>query len=262
MRSSRLLPYRSYIVHNAVDELRHRYAGTSLGLVWNVAVPLLQIVVYSVVFTQVMVVRMPAGSSSRSFVLYLCAGFLPWIAFTECIVRGSQAFLENAALLKKLPLPEEVFVAQTALSSVLGLAISLMLLVGSAVLFGEPARLSWLLLPAIGLLLLLFAFGLALLLACLNLVFRDLSQLLPVVLQIWMWMTPIVYTEDILPPALRSWLSLNPVWPFIRSFHGVLLAGRAPDAGTFASMAGWAVAAILLGSAAVLGLRDEIRDLV
>jgi lipopolysaccharide transport system permease protein len=259
---SRLLQYRSYVFHNAVDELRHRYAGTSLGLVWNVVVPLLQIVVYSVVFTQVMVIRMPAGSTSRSFVLYLCAGYLPWIAFMESVVRGGQAFVENAALLKRLPLPEEVFVAQAALSSIFSLSISLLLLVGAAVLFGEPPRATWLLLPAVGLLFQLFAFGLALLVSCLNLIFRDLSQLLPIVLQIWMWATPIVYMEDILPPLLRSWLPLNPAWPFVRSFQGLLLGGKVPDPGTIAAMAAWAAAAILLGSFAIRGLRAEIRDLV
>lgn len=262
MSYSRLLQYRSYVLHNALDDLRHRYAGTSLGLVWNLFVPLAQIAVYSVVFTQIMVIRMPPGATPRSFVLYLCAGFLPWIAFTETIVRCGQAFVEHAPLLKRLPVPEEAFVAQAALSSTLSLSISLSLLVVVAMLFGAPPRLSWLLLPVVGLLFQLFAFGIGLFLSCLNIVFRDLSQLLPILLQIWMWATPIVYLEEILPPAFRSWMRWNPAAPFVRSCQSALLDGKVPSAQTFAVMVAWAVGALLLGSFAVRKLRSEIRDLV
>src|SRR5215468_3179312 len=120
--------YRGFIVRNALSDIRHRYAGSAAGVAWNVINPLAQIVIYSLVFSQIMVVRMPSGGSGTMFALYLCAGLLPWSAFSECILRGTNAFIENALYLKKLPIPEQVFVAQNAVAATLSLAGSMTLL--------------------------------------------------------------------------------------------------------------------------------------
>ena len=259
---SSLLRYRDYILHNALDDLRHRYSGTVLGIVWNVLVPLAQILVYAVVFTEVMVVKMPADLPKNAFILYLCSGFFPWLAFMECVLRGGQAFIEHSSLLKKLAIPEEVFVAQAALSSTLGLMISLVLLLLAAVVLGFAPRPEWLLVPVVALLFQAFGFGLGLVLSCLNLFFRDLAALLPILFQIWMWSTPVVYTEAILPAAYRSALAFNPAWPFIRSFHALVVYGTTPGAVEWLPMAAWAAGALLLGGLLVRRLRPEIRDVV
>lgn len=262
MQRPSFLRYHEYIVRNAWDELRHRYAGTALGIVWNVLIPLAQILVYSVVFTQVMVVKLPTELNRNAFVLYLCAGFFPWLAFAECVQRGAQAFIDHANLLKKLAIPEEVFVAQAALSSTFSLMISLGLLLVASIALGLPPRPAWLLVVVLGLLFQSFGFGLGLVFSCFGLFFRDLLQLLPILFQIWMWATPVVYVESILPPQFRSSLAFNPAWPFIHSFHTVLLTGGVPSAADWSAMLGWASGALFLGWAAVHRLRPEIRDVV
>lgn len=259
---SSLVRYREYILHNAVDELRHRYSGTVLGIVWNLLVPLAQILVYAVVFTEVMVIRMPTELPKNAFVLYLCAGFFPWLAFMECVVRGGQAFIEHSSLLKKLAIPEEVFVAQAALSSTLGLMISLVLLLLAAVVLGFAPRPEWLLVPLVALLFQGFGFGLGLILSCLNLFFRDLAPLVPIVFQMWMWATPVVYMESILPAAYRASLAFNPAWPFIRAFHSLVVFGTMPGAADWGTMAAWALFALVAGGLLVRKLRPEIRDVV
>src|SRR5437588_4313811 len=123
-----LYQYRGFIWRRAVADLRHRYAGTGLGVVWNVLHPLAMIAIYSVLFSALMAADVPGVPGRFAYVLYLCSGFLPWLAFSECVTRGCNAFLDNAAYLKKLPMPEQVFVAQTAASATLGLAISFTLL--------------------------------------------------------------------------------------------------------------------------------------
>src|SRR5215203_4287124 len=98
-----LLGHRRYIWQGALADLRHRYAGTGLGVVWNVLHPLALIAVFSLVFS---VIMRPRGvEAPYGYVLYLCSGLLPWLAFSECITRGANAFSENAAYLKKLPVP-------------------------------------------------------------------------------------------------------------------------------------------------------------
>src|SRR5579862_3918608 len=90
-----LLRYRQMIWQNALADVRHRYAGTSLGVVWNVLHPLAMIGIYSIIFSQVMKPRLPGAAGRFGFTLYLCSGFLPWLAFTESITRGTSAFTER-----------------------------------------------------------------------------------------------------------------------------------------------------------------------
>lgn len=262
LAGSGLLRYRAYIVRNAWDELRHRYAGTALGIVWNVVVPLAQILVYAVVFTQIMVIRMPTNLSKNAFVVYLCAGFFPWLAFMECVVRGGQAFVDHANLLKRLAIPEEVFVAQAALASTFSLMLSIVLLFVAALFLGHPPSVTWLLVPVACLLFQLFGFGLGLILSCLNIFFRDIAQLVPIAFQIWMWATPVVYVESILPDAYRAFLPANPAWPYLTAVHDLMVYGTMPSLGIWAAMVAWAVVALFVGSLTVRKLRLEIRDVV
>ena len=118
--------YRSFILRNAAripestrEELRKR------GHVIN---PLAQILIYTLVFSQLMEMRLPGSVAAGAFALYLCAGILPWTAFSDCVLRGANAFIENAAYLKKLPIPEQVFVAQNAVTATISLAVSMALL--------------------------------------------------------------------------------------------------------------------------------------
>ena len=100
MITHRAFDGRQHVI--AVADLRHRYTGTGLGIFWNVLNPLMQIAIYAVVFTQIMRPQMPGSASPYQFVIYLCAGLLPWMAFAECVTRGTNSFVENATYLKKL----------------------------------------------------------------------------------------------------------------------------------------------------------------
>ena len=157
-----------------------------MGAIWNIVIPLAQILVFTVIFTQIMSIRLPGLTSQFAFPLYLCSGFLPWIAFSECVLRGANSFLENAHYLKKMPIPEQVFVAQTAMSATLSLFISLGLLFILALIMGSWPTWLWLFLPLVAILFQGFGFGLGLLFATLNVFFRDIGQVLGILVQIWM----------------------------------------------------------------------------
>jgi ABC-type polysaccharide/polyol phosphate export permease len=257
-----LYHHRKYIWQNAWNDLRHRYAGSGMGVIWNIISPLAQILVYTVVFTKLMSIKLPDISSEFAFPLYLCSGFLPWIAFSECVLRGANSFLENANYLKKMPIPEQVFVAQTAMSATISLFISLGLLFALTVILRYPPTWFWLLLPLVAVLFQGFGFGLGLLLSSINVFFRDVGQILGIFLQIWMWMTPIVYSENILPEGLRTYLVFNPAYPFIRATRDVFLQGRLPEAWIWCVMFAWAFGVPILGYLVLRKLRPEIRDVL
>jgi ABC-type polysaccharide/polyol phosphate export permease len=263
-----LYRYRSFIWSNARAELRHRYAGTNLGVVWNVLHPLALIGVYTVVFTQVfsgsgrLTSAVPGVSDNLTFLLYLTSALLPWLAFAECVQRGCNAFSDNATYLKKLPIPEQVFVAQTAASASLGLVISFSLLLAISLLVGIRPTRYWLLLPLPLLALQVLGFGLGLLCGTLNVFFRDIGQLLAVALQLALWTVPVVYPKEILPAWAQSAMAWHPLYPPLQAIRDLFLFGHLPAAATWVGMVAWPAAACLAAWLAFRSLRTEIRDLL
>ena len=254
--------YRDFIRRSAWQDLRHRYAGSSMGFLWNVLNPLFQILLYTLVFSRLMAIRIADLSSTYGFAIYLCAGLIPWIGFSETVSRCTNAFLENANYLRKMAIPEQVFVAQNAGSSFLSLLIGMALLTAICCLLGHYPAWSWVSLPLILILLQGFGFGLGLFLGVLNVFLRDIGQALGLFLQLWFWATPIVYTEQILPEWLRSWMALNPVYPFIQALHAVIVNRIWPDPGLWTKMILLSLLLPLLGALVLKALRSELRDAI
>ena len=259
-----LYRYRWFIWERAVADLRHRYAGTSLGMVWNVLHPLAMIALYSLIFSTLMPARLPGVSERFGYVLYLCSGFLPWLAFSECITRGTNAFLDNAPYLRKLPMPEQVFVAQTAAAATLGLAISFSLLLAISLILGHRPTIEWLLLPLPLALLQASGFGIGLLLGTLNVFFRDIGQLLQIALQVLFWTVPVVWNPDALrlPAGLRTALQWHPLVPMFEGIRDLFLYGRLPSASDWGMMIAWTAVLLLAAYAAFRALQTEIRDVL
>jgi ABC-type polysaccharide/polyol phosphate export permease len=261
-----LYQYRGFILRSAWKEIRYRYAGSGIGIFWNILIPLIQIAIYAFIFSAIMSARVAAsGAAAQSrytFVLYLCAGMLPWQAFVDCIGRGTSALVRNANYLQKMALPESIFIAQSSLAGLLTAAIAL----GLFFLIGWPLGLtvgwSYLLLPVVLMLFQGFGFGLALSLATLNALFRDIGQLIGLLLQMWMWLTPIVYAETILPPSGQALIRWKPANGIITSFHDIFLHNRAPAFTTWGMMLGWALASLILGNLILEKLRFEVRDVL
>ncbi len=263
-----VLRYWRFIWQSALAELRHRYAGTGLGLFWNVLHPIALIAVFSFVFGVILQQNarpdnaIPGVAGRFQFVLYLCAGLLPWLAFSECVTRGCNAFAENAAYLKKLPIPEQVFVAQTAASATLGLLISFGLLVLASLLLGLRPTWHWLLLPIPLIAVQSIGFGLGLLCGTLNVFFRDIGQLVGVVLQLVMWTVPVVYVLPDFSPALTALSRLHPLLPPLEGIRDLFLFGRLPELWAWAGMIAWPAAVLAVAWVAFSKLRREIRDLL
>ena len=264
-----LYRHRSFIWQNAVAELRHRYAGTNLGVVWNVLHPLALIAVYAAVFTGIMKGQLdkedvPNGlHSGVAFVLYLTSGLLPWLAFAECLTRGCNAFTDNATYLKKLPIPEQVFVAQTATSATLGLAISFSMLLVVSLALGLRPTWHWWLLPIPLVALQLLGFGLGLLCGTLNVFFRDIGPLLTLGLQLVLWTVPIVYLEETVPEWLSALLRWHPMYPSLHALRELFLFRREmPPPELWLAMLAWPLLACTVAWLAFRKLRPEIRYLL
>lgn len=251
-----LYQYRRYIFNNAWNELRFRYAGTTLGIFWNLVHPLCEITVYTLVFS-VLLLR---GTGERSYALYLTSGLLPWRTLTDGLMRGGDAFKQNAHFLKRLALPPEVFVAKVAVTSLFLLAIYLIFLIPLSALFGGRPALGVLLLPLIAVMFQNFGFGIELLLANLQVLFPDLRQMLQFLLPLWSWTMPIFYPDEAIPEAMRPWLYLNPPYSFVESIRYLILENRFPSLFVWGAMFGWMFLFLGLGMMVHQKLQDEMRD--
>jgi ABC-type polysaccharide/polyol phosphate export permease len=254
-----LLRYRTYVWRRALSDVRYRYAGTGIGVFWNVINPLLQVLVYGVVFVTLFDWR---GGGDRHYGLYLCAGILPWAAFSESVVRGAHSLVRNAPYLRSLPVPEPAFVAESAVASTLALGLTLTLVLLLALAFGRPASWSLAILPLAAILLQAFAFGLSLALASLRVLFPDVSEILRIVMQLWMWTLPVVYPESLVPSRIARLLDWNPPYVFIRTIRAILLGTSTPSPSTVAAMLAWSVAAIAFGATVSRRLRFDVRDAI
>ncbi|MGA2937028.1 MAG: ABC transporter permease [Syntrophobacteraceae bacterium] len=252
--------YRRFIWENAWRELWFRYVGSVMGFLWNAIHPLFQILIYTLVFSQIIPARIPNMSSGFGFAIYLCSGLIPWMGFSETVTRCTNSFIANANYLKKVSIPEQVFVIQNASSCFMNLAISVAIFIAVCIVLGHSPALSWLALPLVLVLLQGFGFGLGLFLGVMNAFFRDISQALTLFLQLWFWITPIVYMESVLPDWARGMLYLNPIFYFVRASQNIIVERTWPHWSSFAIMFSIAAGFSTLGYLTLIRLRSEIRD--
>jgi len=191
--------------------------------------PLTQVLIYAMVLSQVLSAKLPGIENKYAYALYLMAGILGWTLFSEMIGKCLGLFVDNGNLLKKMAFPRislPLIAAGTVLVNNVLLAAAIFCVF--AVLGHAPgAHAIWL--PVLTLLTLLLALSIGLILGVLNVFMRDLGQAVPVVLQLFFWLTPVVYSINALPQDLQSIFMRNPLYGLIASYQNVLVFDRAPD---------------------------------
>lgn len=223
-----LAHYRGFIGGSVRREFQSKYRNSILGAAWTVLSPLAMIVVYTVVFAQVMHSRLPGSDSTFAYSIYLCAGVLSWGLFAEITGRAQTMFLEHAGLIKKISFPRICLPVIVVLNAGVNFAIIFGLFTGFLLLSGNFPGWPYLALAPVLAILVAFAIGLGLILGVLNVFFRDVAQFFTIALQFWFWFTPVVYPASVLPPAARAWLGWNPMAPLIMACQDILVNGQWP----------------------------------
>jgi ABC-type polysaccharide/polyol phosphate export permease len=252
---------RRYLLGSFWTDLRYRYAGTSLGFFWFIVNPLLEVTLYAIIFTQIVTVRSGAGKGI-SYTLFLTTGLFPFLAFSQMISRGSNAIVANAVYMRRSLIPAEVFVFKEAMIATFSLLIYLIFLIPISLIADNPLTSSMLITPVLALLLVLLGFGISLPLANLRVLFPDLTEIIGVVLQLWRWTLPIMYTDKNFPDWLRHIMSINPPYFFIRSFRDIMIEHQMPSIYAWLFMGFWIVVLIALAQWVSRHLRHEVKDLI
>ena len=224
-----LCAYRSFIYGSVSREFQSRYRNSLLGGAWTILNPLAMILVYTLIFSQIMGSRLPGINTPYAYSIFLMAGLLPWSLFAEIITRGQTMFLDNASLLKKMSFPKICLPIVMLCNALINFFIIFILFQLFLVLIGQFP--GWLLLSYFPVLLLqiFFALGLALMLGVLNVFFRDVGQFFGIFLQFWFWLTPVIYSINIIPISVRSYLRFNPMTSIIVAYQQIFIEHVIPD---------------------------------
>lgn len=224
------LPGRAELIFSLTRrELQARYKGSVLGIVWALVTPVVMISIFTFIFAGVFGARFGSSNSHWDYALYLFCGLLPWTMFQDSLQQSANTIVTHSNLVKRVVFPLETLpVAQVLSALVHQLFGTLALLIATIVIrHGVPATALWF--PVVLLPQLLFGLGAAWLIASLGVFLRDITQGISLLLMAWMYLTPIIYPESIVPENLRTYINLNPFTSLVRSYRRILLDGLAPD---------------------------------
>jgi len=241
--------YRGFVFGSVKREFQTKYMNAMLGALWSLLSPLAMIVVYTVIFKEVMHSRLPGNQSGYAYSIYLCAGILTWGLFAEIVARGQTMFLEQANLIKKISFPRICLPLIVVCNALVNFGIIFGLFTVFLLVSGNfPGLVFFTLLPLLAVQVLL-AIGIGMISGVLNVFFRDVGQFMTILLQFWFWFTPVVYPASILPDTIRPLLAWNPMATLVQGYQDILVKGQAPD---WTAVAPVFIAALLL---CVFGLR-------
>lgn len=220
--------YKQFIVSSIGNEVLTRFSRSKVGGLWMVIHPLSQVLIFALILSEVISARLPDITNKHSYALYLMAGMLAWMSFSEIVTRCLTLFIDNGNLMKKMAFPR-ICLPLIASGAVLvnnALLLAAILVVFMALGHVPSVMVMWL--PLLILLVMSLGLGVGLILGVLNVFIRDIGQVVPVVLQTLFWLTPIVYTVHTLPETYRDWFVLNPLYPLVTSFQNVLVFDQPP----------------------------------
>ncbi len=251
--------YRGFILSAIRNDFTARFAQSKLGVLWMIVHPLMQVLIFALILSEVLSAKLPGINNKYAYALYLMAGTLFWGLFSESVSRSVNMFIENGNLMKKVAFPRICLPFIAAGSMLIN---NLLLLVAIFLVFsvlGHVPGASAFWLPALIVLTLGLSMSIGLLLGVFNVFMRDIGQVVPVALQALFWLTPIVYNVAILPADVRELFRLNPLFPLVSAYHDVLLYGKAPD---WASLLPLIVATVLIGVMSLMVFRRASREMV
>jgi ABC-type polysaccharide/polyol phosphate export permease len=233
--------YRELIWALALKELKVRYKRSVLGFLWALLNPLLLMIVLTVVFSNIM------GSKIPHYAIFLLSVLLPWTFFSQSLAYAAESIVGNADLIKKVRIAKSVFPLAAVASNMINLLLSLIPLVLIILVMGHPFHLTWLFLPVPLIALTLFTTGATFFFATANVYYRDVAHILQVVLQVWFYVTPILYSIDIFPAHYRWLFRLNPMIFVLNGFRLSVYYGMLPTAQSVLASFACGLVALVIG---------------
>ena len=243
-------------------ELAARYRGSLLGFLWTLVTPLVMIAIFTTIFAGIFNARFGATSSQWDYALYLFCGLLPWNAFQESLQLSSTTIVAHANLVKRVVFPLETLPVSLSLAAVVNQLFGTLVLIVAAAVLRRQVHATLVYLPLMLIPQLIATFGAAWLVASLGVFIRDIVQGITLLLMAWMYLTPIIYPESLVPANYRRLINLNPFTPLVRNYRRIVLDGVAPDWQGLAYFLAFGVILFLLGYWWFARTRKNFADVI
>jgi lipopolysaccharide transport system permease protein len=250
------------ILSLARRELVARYRGSVLGIVWALLTPVVMIAIFTFIFAGIFGARFGSEGSPWDYALYLFCGLLPWTMFQETLVQSATKIVTHANLVKKVVFPLETLPMALTLSSLGNQMFGTIALLFAVVAVRQELHVSVFWLPTLIIPQLLFTLGAAWLIASLGVFLRDIAQGISLLLTAWMFLTPIIYPESIVPHRYHFFINVNPFTPLIRSYRRILLEGAPPDWSGLAYFSAFALVSFFFGYWWFARTRKNFADVI
>lgn len=219
-----IVEHRELLYNLTSKELKLKYRNSVLGFLWSFLNPILMLVVYTIAFKFIM------RQTTKNFTVFLLCGLLPWNFFVASVMGSTNSIVSNANLIKKVYFPREIIPLSIIFSNFINFAITLIILFAAVIFSGIGIGLPLILLPIVLLMVLGFTVGLSLILASLNVLYRDIAHLVEVIFNLWMYLTPIVYPLTLLNshPIAKKLILLNPMTLLVECIRSILYTNSFP----------------------------------
>jgi lipopolysaccharide transport system permease protein len=213
-------------------EVRVRYKQTLLGVLWAVAYPLALMLIFTLVFSRFV----GLSSEGHPYALFAYVGLLPWTFFSTATTLATRSLVDNVPLVTKVWFPREVLPLASVLASLFDFAVAFALLLVLCLPFGVVPAWTWLFVAPLVVIQLALTVGFSLFMAALNVRYRDVKFIVPLVMQVWLYASPVIYSLSEVPERWRTLYALNPMVGLIQGYRQCLLDGL-PPSGLYVALA-------------------------
>ena len=214
--------YRELIWALALKELKIRYKRSVLGFLWALLNPMLMMLVLTAVFSTII------GGNISHYAIFVLSVLIPWTFFAQSLSYAAESIVGNGDLLKKVRVAKLVFPVAAVVSNMINFLLSIIPLVLIVIVMRHPFYITWLYLPVPLAALTIFTLGMTFFFAAANVYYRDVAHILQVVLQLWFYLSPIIYSLDFFPAQYRIFFKLNPMQYVLNGFRLSVYYGMLP----------------------------------
>ena len=218
-----LYNYRELLETNIKKEVRGKYKNSFLGVLWSFLNPLLQIVVYAIVFQLIL------KNPQENYAIFICCGLIPWTYFSSAISRSAFTMVENGNILKKVYFPREILPISIVTSETVNFLISTVIILGFVIFGGLGISKYIIFYPLVLLAQYLLLIAISFIVSSISVYIRDLQHLIGVALQLLFYAAPIVYSPEVIPPEYQWILTLNPMAYIINGYRDIFYYQTMPD---------------------------------
>jgi len=246
----------------ALRDFQQKYIGTGLGQFWFFLSPILMISIYTIIFSDIMKLKMNFAQNEFQYSTYLIPGILAWTSFSTIIGTLSKSIERKANLIKKINVPMYVFQLSIFVTEFTIFTISIVLAICFLIITSEPVTLTFLWMLPVMFLQTVFVFSLGVILSLFVPFFKDLKVVIPIVVKLWFWMTPIVYMKDIIIHRFPFVLIYNPLFYFIDIYHDIFIYSKAPSLESMVKITLLSTIVLLLAMVLYKKMISTVKDII